>query len=163
VGAVNTVEFRDSWFWAFDVSISILLAETAEVAELSLTEDSPQWLPDMIEGLRVSAVDTDSGFVVDDFDEDQVKHLLRWLTEAIHRLRARQRITAEEALRWHVIDGYPVNWRDDEVVDTEPIAQLGEAIIQMVEGRLPPAPAGTRWYYGKPESPVTIPRLPKSV
>jgi hypothetical protein len=162
VGAVCTVEYRDRWFWVYDVSLSILLAETAEVAERSMTGDSPKWLPDMIRRMRISAIDTDSGFYVHRFDEDQIKHLVDWLLEAARRLRDRRRITAKEAAQWYVIDGDTINWRDDDVVDTEPTAQLGEAIVQMIEGPLPPAPAGTQWYYGRPGAPLTIPRIPKS-
>jgi hypothetical protein len=158
---VCTVEYLDRWFWVYDVSLSILLAETAEVAESSLTGNSPHWLPDVVEGLRISAVDTDCGFYLDDYTDDQIKHLVNWLLEAVRRLRDRRWVTADEAAQWYLIDGYTVDLRDANAVPTEPVAQLGETIVQMIEGPLPPAPPGTQWYYGRPGAPVTIPRIPK--
>jgi hypothetical protein len=44
--------------------------------------------------------------------------------------------------------GDPVIWRGEDRVATSPIVELGGALIALMSGTLPPAPAGTWWTIG---------------
>src|SRR6266540_4111889 len=109
------VEFRGRGFWAFDVSLSILLAELIDIAEALEPEQRPPWLADVLPQLRIHAVVGDFLFDLDFDLEDE-----------------------------------PL----DEFI--APIAELGEAIIQLLQGTLPPPPAGTWWSFGFSGGPGTV-------
>jgi len=47
-------------------------------------------------------------------------------------------------------------WRPAAAVETEPIAELGEAVIQLLRGTLPPPPPGTWWYFALSGGPQTV-------
>jgi hypothetical protein len=109
-----TVGFRAGRFWAHDVSLSLLLAETVRVAD------------------------------------------------AGRRLRRRGSITRAEASRWQVLDDEAVIWRGADAVDTAPIAELGDAIVELVRGTLPSPPPGTWWFFGVDDGPRTIGVAPEA-
>jgi hypothetical protein len=151
------VEFRGHGFWAFDVSLSILLAELIDVAEALGPEQRPPWLAGALPTLRVHAAVNDLMFPPDlGLEDGQLNELIGLLAEASARLHQRRTVTAAEAAQWRVLDGHTVLWRSAAAVETAPIAELGEAIIQLLRGTLPSPPPGTWWFFGLSGGPRTI-------
>jgi hypothetical protein len=143
------VEFADQGFWAFDVSLSIMLAETVWVGDGLPKDQRPEWLPDALDKLRVLAVVSDLGFVVElSWPLDGVRLLKSLLMEVSRRLTVRGMLSADEVATWDVLDGDTIGLRNAEVVDLAPVVELTQATIQLLEGTLPQAPSGTCWMYG---------------
>jgi hypothetical protein len=153
-----SVSFQERNLWAYDVSLSILLAELINViSDLDLAK-RPSWLSELLPDLRRHAIlganahlDLDLGL-----SEPEREQLLVLIAEASRRLRERETITAAEAAAWEVLDGHTVIWRSVPTVATCDIADLGDAIIGLVRGTLPTPPDGTWWLYGLPGGPRTI-------
>jgi hypothetical protein len=153
-----SVSFRERNLWAYDVSLSILLAELIDVIRDLDRGRCPRWLADLLPDLRCHAVvgadlhlDLDLGLT-----DPQRDYLLTLVAEASRRLRERETITAAEAADWEVLDGHTVIWRSAPAVATSPIAELGEAVTELVRGTLPHPPRGTWWLFGMTGGPDTI-------
>lgn len=151
------VDYADRWFWAYDVSLSILLVEALHAAhERSATQDLRR-PDDLLERLRGHAVlGANLAFSLDGHGDDERHYLLSLIMEAVERLRTYGTITAAQAARQFVLDGRPVFLRGDTHVDTNVVADLGQAMIDLVERTLPPAPTGTVWFLGVEGGPRTI-------
>jgi hypothetical protein len=159
VSGTTTVRFGDQYFWARDVGLSILVAETIGVIEGLSASERPWWLNAMLRDLRTVAVVPDFGLDVGaEWQGEQVDRLAGWIAEASRRLAARGAVTAAEAAAWQVDGDATVVWRGAAAVDTGPIVQLGRATVALVRGTLPPPPPGHRWFYGDPGGPHTIRR-----
>jgi hypothetical protein len=153
----GTVEFGGRGFWAYDVSLSIMLAETVRVGEELPTDQRPSWLPEALDQLRALAVVPDLGFVIDmNWPIQHVDLLTVLIAEANRRLTSRKAITALDVAGWKVLGEETIELRGAEVVDLAPVVELGQATIQLVEGTLPPPPAGTWWLYGFPGGRQTV-------
>jgi len=101
----TSVEFRGQDFWAYDVSLSILLAELIGVAEGLGPEQCPEWLAEVLPQLRVHAVVSDFLFDLDfGLADAQLDEFVALLEEACRRLRQRRTVTAAEAAEWQVLD-----------------------------------------------------------
>lgn len=153
-----SVSFRERNLWAYDVSLSILLAELINAISDLDPAERPRWLSELLPELRRHAIlganahlDLDLGL-----SEPEREHLLVLIAKASQRLREREAITAAEAAAWEVLDGHTVTWRSAPAVATNDIADLGEAIIGLVRGTLSTSPAGTWWLFGLPGDPRTI-------
>lgn len=153
-----SVSFRRRNLWAYDVSLSILLAELIDTITGLEPGKRPQWLTGLLPDLRRHAVvgadlhlDLDFGLA-----DQQRDHLLALIAQASQRLREREMITAAEAAKWEILDGHMVIWRSAAAVGTAPIADLGEALTALIQGTLPDPPLGTWWLLGMPGGPQTI-------
>jgi hypothetical protein len=153
-----SVSFRKRNLWAYDVSLSILLAELINVINDLGAAERPLWLSGLLPDLRRHAVmganahlDLDLGL-----NESEREQLLTLIAEADRRLRERETITAAEAAAWKVLDGHTVIWRPAPAVTTAAIAELGSAIIGLIHGTLRNPPDGTWWLFGLPGEPRTI-------
>ena len=143
--------FGEEMFWAYDVALGVLFAEAIHVAEESLGGPQPSWRSELIQEMRVNAV-VGSSFAVllDEFDADQRAGLLTWVQEACSRLTARGGVSSAEVADWDVLDGETIHLRGASHVAAGPLAELGEAIEQLLAGALPPAPDGQHWFFGPP-------------
>ena len=152
------MSFQGRNLWAYDVSLSILLAELMNViSDLDLAK-RPRWLSKLLPDLRRHAIlganahlDLDLGL-----NESEREQLLVLIAEASRRLRERETITAADSATWEVLDGHTVIWRSAPTVATCDMADLGDAIIGLVRGTLPTPPDGTWWLFGLPGGPRTI-------
>ncbi|MGK8491346.1 hypothetical protein [Nocardia asiatica] len=64
------------------------------------------------------------------------------------RLIRRGTVTPEEATAWVVWDDLTVNWRGTEPISTTPAVNFADALIAILRGTYPEAPAGHQWYFG---------------
>lgn len=155
------VGFRERAVWAWDVSLSILLAHTVQVGEETLAlEHDIAWLaPTLFELRRHALIGAHAYFDLDlALDDSQREQLLGMVAEASRRLRQRGTVTRAEAEQWRILDDHTLPWRSSaEALDAKPVADLGQALIDLVHGNLPLAPPGTWWYLGLEGGPRTIP------
>jgi hypothetical protein len=146
-----------SWaaMWAYDVSLAILAVEVNQLAE-NAGLPSELWVDDLLDGLRMAVVvqGTYGLQVPADMTEAQRERLQALFAGAAQRLRARGSMTAEQAAQGYEIDGHPVFLRGASTIDTTHVADLADAIVNLVRGELPPSPPGTAaWFYGADGTP----------
>jgi hypothetical protein len=157
VSKTRTVTIGGRGFWAYDVSVSLLLAETIRVGMELSHDQQPSWLPEALDKLRTLVIVTDFGVAIDDdWPSQGVDLLVQLINEANRRLAARGSITAAEVAEWKAVGADQVHLRGAEVVDLSPVVELGQATVQLIHGTLPPPPAGTWWFYGNEGGPRTI-------
>lgn len=139
-------------FWVYDVSASILFAQTADVIAETPKKQRSRWLSALKLQLRAQAVlGADQYISLGEWCDGHEEDFCGLLAEAARRLKARGRITAEEAAAWIVCDRQPVIWRGREFEETAPAVALAETLDAIVRGHYPRAPAGYRWYFGARE------------
>ncbi|SIM88002.1 hypothetical protein [Micromonospora cremea] len=142
------VEFNGSGFWAFSDSLAVLLGQTVVVAKEMAADRRSAAFEDVVDQLRASAVVTDLGLLVDeDWRGDRLDLLMQLIEEANRRLGERGRVTASEVRGWTVLGEDVIELRRD-TVDTAPVVELGQGVLQLLRESLPPAPEGTWWFYG---------------
>src|ERR1700735_4664039 len=100
-----SVSFRERNLWAYDVSLSILLAELINVISDVDLAKRPRWLSELLPDLRRHAIlganahlDLDLGL-----SQPELERLLVLIAQASRRLRERQTISADEAAAWEVL------------------------------------------------------------
>jgi hypothetical protein len=148
VSRTCTVEFGGSGFWALSDSVSVLLAQAAVAAEEMSMDRRPAGFEDVLYQVKVSAIVTDFGFLIDeDWRGERLDLLVSLIEEAARRLVIRERIRDFEVAGWMTLDGQVAELRS-EVVETAPVVELAEGMLALFEDRLPTAPAGTWWLYG---------------
>ncbi|MGN9807101.1 hypothetical protein [Micromonospora sp. L32] len=142
------VEFNGAGFWAFSDSLAVLLGQAVLTAEEMGADRRSAAFKDVVDQLRASAVVTDLGLIVDeDWPGDRLDVLMQLIEEANRRLGERGRVTASEVAGWTTLGDDVIELRRD-TVDTAPVIELGQGIVQLLRESLPPAPEGTWWYYG---------------
>ncbi len=145
--------------WALDVIAGILLKHLVDVASArDLSND--QWLARAIERWRVQiTLAGDLGVTLDKaWSGDQVRIVVSLLEEACKLLEKRSEIPAAEAEKWEGAPGERFFARRMPVIRTRPVINLGNAIVAMLERRLPAPPAGTLWWFGVEDEPETMRR-----
>ena len=146
-----SVSFGEDWFWAYDVSFSILLLESIRIAESAPPGERPPWLDDVLDTLRTHALlGANLAFPLDGkWDQVQQQHVLSAIATAGEALRERHTITAAEAADRYVLEGEPLFLRGADVIDATAVADLADAIGRLVRGELaPPSPPAHRWLFG---------------
>ena len=142
------VEFNGSGFWAFSDSLAVLLGQAVLVAEEMAADRHSAAFEEVVDQLRVSAVVTDLGLLVDeDWRGDRLDLLMQLIEEANRRLGERGRVTASEVKGWTALGDDVIELRRD-TVDTAPVVELGQGVLQLLRESLSPAPEGTWWFYG---------------
>ncbi|MEU2612822.1 hypothetical protein ABZ570_14770 [Micromonospora sp. NPDC007271] len=142
------VEFNGAGFWAFSDSLAVLLGQAVVVAEEIAADRRSAAFPDVVDQLRASAVVPDLGLFVDvGWRGDRLDLLLRLIEEANRRLGERERVTASEVAGWTTLGDDVIELRRD-AMDTAPVIELGQGVLQLLRESLPPAPRGMWWFYG---------------
>lgn len=155
------IEFRGQGFWAFDVVTSILLKHLVDVASPQI-ETNGSWLGEVVHKWEVDTILPDSfGFeLAESWSESQIDIVISLIEDACRLLQEREGIPASEIEGWELLDGNRLFARGIQVVSTESVTALGRAIVSILKGELPPAPAGTWWWYGTEVHPGTISKRP---
>lgn len=155
------VSFGGRWFWAYDVSLGILLPEAVEVAgETPPAGQRPLWIDAVLDDLRIQAqVGASFAFPIDaeDWNDQQRRYARSIIAEAGRRLRGYGIITAAQAADRYVIDGEPYFLRGHEQIDGAVVADLAEAIECLIQDQLPSVPSADRhWFFGVAGGPRTL-------
>jgi hypothetical protein len=148
----------DHWFWAYDVSLAMLAVEVMRLVEEASLPTEP-WLGSLLNDLRMAvlAQGTFGLQVPTDLTHAQRETLQTLFARAGERLRARSSVTAEQAAMVYVVNDRPVFLRGASTVDTTRVADLADAVVELLRGELPPSPPGTTaWLYGADNSPRGI-------
>ena len=143
-------------FWAYDVSISFLAHEILAVGR----EQAPgPWFDRLAHSLTgVAIVGGTVGLDLDPVVEaDAVDAFAAIVEEAGARLRALGSVTKADAEARRT-EGHPAIWRsiDEPAMPTAPIADLAQAMVELLRGELPKPPPGTWWFLGLPTGPRTM-------
>jgi hypothetical protein len=154
---ITTISYRGRKIYAYDIGRGVLLAEIARVAEESPAVNQYPWLAERLRTLRVRVLVDDYEFSLDADWPDEQELLVELIATANQRLADRKVITAQEAMEWRVLDNHVLPWRGSEPEPTAPIVDIGDAIIQLIRGTLPPDPSdGRHWCFGFPGGPQPI-------
>jgi hypothetical protein len=156
------IKFRGRGFWAYDVTFSVLMKHLIDAAGAHPSCVEP-WLAEATWRWRVDAVICDLGMYLNDaWTPPQLATVIELLTRACEALSLRDEISREEIEGWVLLDDgrtQPRLWtRGAESVRTTPIVRMGEAIIAVLRGALPEAPAGHWWFYVDKDEPSTLKR-----
>ena len=118
-------------------------------------------LPQRCNGARVVACVNSYGLAIgEDWSAPQIATFVKLAREACVRIGRRESFSATEMAEWSILEGEGVFARGAGEVQSGPIVELGEAIVSLIEGELPAAPVGTRWFYGTPSGRCTIAMRP---
>lgn len=148
----------DRWIWAYDVSLAILAVDVIDVAKTTTPSGEP-WLDDLLEEFRMSIIlqGTLGLLIPPDLTDKQRERLLALIAEASRRLRSRRSVTAAEAAERYAVNDHPVFLRGASSIDTTTVAELADAIANLVRGDLPQPPSGTQaWLYGLDGGPQAL-------
>jgi hypothetical protein len=157
VSQTQFVQYRQNGFWAYDVALGVFLKHLIEVAEEESLKSEEEWLADAVKWWRVVACENSYGLAVsEDWSASQIAAFVRLAREACTRIGRHESFTATEIEAWPILNGGGIFARGANEVLSRPIVELGEAIVALLEGQLPTAPAGKRWMYGTPEGRSTI-------
>ncbi|GAA1858099.1 hypothetical protein [Asanoa iriomotensis] len=151
-----SVEYGGRWFWAYDVSLGVLLLEAIHVA----AEPGPSWVEDVVATLRIQVeLGANTVFLLDEkeWDGRQRAYVRAIIAEAGRRFRRAGNISAADAARRYVLDGEPFFLRGQEQIDGAVVADLADAIERLILDQLPPVPApGRHWFFGVEDGPRTL-------
>jgi hypothetical protein len=146
-------------FWAFDVVSAVFLKHLVDAATSHLLLQNEAWLADAIGHWRFNAVCGDCGLFLDDsWSIEQIATFTKLAREACSVLSKREEISAEEIQSWQMVEGKDGRCfaRGLPALTTASAIRLGEAIINLVNDKLPEPPPGTWWFFGTEESGATM-------
>lgn len=149
------IGYRDDGFWAYDVAQGVLLKYLVDLAAARAEKPGMSWLRDAAHSWRIGAVLY--GLNIDEsWSVEQLVIFKRIVLEACEQLQTREKISSAEIETWPMIDDLRIFTRGAKEVFTAPVIELGRAVVSLLEGSLPPPPAGTWWCFGFPEGRTTI-------
>ena len=149
------IRYRDDGFWAYDVAQGVLLKYLVDIAEARAEKRGMAWLREAAHSWRIGAV-LYGLHIEESWSVEQLAVFKHLVLEACEQLETRQRIPSAEIETWLMIDDLRVFTRGAKEVCTAPVVELGRAVVSLLEGSLPPPPAGTWWCIGCPEGRTTI-------
>lgn len=142
------VRYRDNGFWAYDVAGSVFLWFLIDAANKQLSSHGEQWLKDMVHHWRVAAVITEMANYTDsDWTASQLDLVIQLSRHAVDAIRSHGDFAAADVQSWQVLDEQRIFARGHDPIPAEPVARLGEAFIQLLQGQLPVPPDQHWWFY----------------
>lgn len=148
----TTVTYGDDFFWAYDVSLCVLVGQAVIVLDESYGGRERGWLAALRRALCRAVAVPDLGLRLDrDWGRgDRLETLTGLLREAARRLAARDRIGVADVAAWRPYLGVAISLRGATTVPVGPIIELADAIVDLVRGVLTPPPGGELrdWFYG---------------
>jgi len=151
--------FRGFEFWVHDVCQALLWAEMIGVVEDLPPKERPDWTTELLPRLREHAALGDLYVPLEEWAGGHEEEFVELVARARRRLAERGTVTPQEAARWIVLDDLPVIWRGDEPIETAPVVEFADAVVEIVRGVHPPAPPGRQWYFDirrTPDGPATV-------
>ena len=135
----------------------MFLKHLIDVAEEHCLEQEERWLTKTVQRWRIVACVNSYGLALgEEWSAPQIATFLGLAREACLRIGRRESFAATEMEAWSILEGGGVFARGASEVASGPIVELGEAMVALLEGKLPPAPPGAAWFYGTPSGRCTI-------
>ena len=149
------IRYRGDGFWAYDVAQGVLLKYLVDIAEGRVEQPGMSWLREAAHSWRIGAV-LYGLYIEESWSVEQLAVFKHLVLEACEQLQKREEISSAEIETWPMIDDLRIFTRGAKEVSTAPVVELGRAVVSLLEGSLPPPPAGTWWCFGCPEGRTTI-------
>lgn len=154
--ATKGIEFEGRFFWAYDVAAGVFLKHLIDEAEAS-EQAGEAWLSEAVSDWRAQAAIAEFGFTLkEQWSSTQRQTFITLAERACKKLATRQSIPAQEIASWPLVNELRIFPRSATEVLTAPIIELGQAIVELVSGKLPRPPKGEAWFYGTPTGRSTI-------
>src|SRR5437763_1219312 len=104
------VGYAGRWFWAYDVTLSLLLVEATRPALTDTGSGVPPWQRQVVDSLLgVAALGANQALLLDhEWSHQQREYALRLIAEAAGPLRARGPMSGQALNAEFSIDGEPV-------------------------------------------------------
>jgi hypothetical protein len=151
------VEYRGQNFWIYDVAKGVFLKHLIDAATEYTKKHDASWLDEVIKSWRVSAIVGELGISLGNDASDEQRSVLKDLIhQTCFRLSSIDGFSAEELHSWKILNGEGVHSRGAPFVATQPVIELGQAILMLLDEKLPKAPDGYWWFYGLPSGRSTI-------
>jgi hypothetical protein len=151
------VEFREGGFWTFDVGLAVFLKHLIDVAVPRSESPDGQWMTDAISGWRRVAVIPDIGLEIESsWSTGQLATFLDLIDETCAKLAKREGYAAEEITSWVLYEDLRICPRGYAHYPTDPVIELGRAMVALIDGSLPAAPPGRQWLFGAPEGRIAM-------
>lgn len=146
----QAITYKGRSFWAFDAALAVWLgAFIDEAARLGLEREGG-W-EERLQDWRWVGTVGDIGIDLDELDTTRdMARFLQVAAAASRGLRALGTLPGQETVTRVLVDHPTRAARYGRVqsIDAEPIARLGDAMINLIDGTLPAAPARTWWLFG---------------
>ena len=152
------VEFDGRLIWAYDESLSVWLAAFVRQVE-SADDETARRLAPFAGVARSVATIPDIGIELDDLLRDATTLFVDMARRVSKELRDGGPIDLKTLKSIELLDDLPllVRRRDDETeMDPEPVAEVGDGLVELVGGTMRPPPPGTTWGIGAPGGTTTI-------
>ncbi len=159
LSSTHAISYGERSFWAYDVALGVVLKHMIDIAESSNSSANAAWLAEQASWWRVVAGLGNGCYGLDinkEWFAEQIDEFISIVRSACHIMSERRTIPAEEIVAWPMLDVLHLYTRGAAEVNTVELVELGEAIVALVNGSLPPAPKGTWWLYGWPGGRSTI-------
>ena len=147
-------------FWAYDQSLGIWLKLLLdEVHERGWDQPGRPFADDVHEWALAAVLGGNHGLDLGPGWNVEQRTAFAEVGEQVQdALRSQGRLDPAEVGSWRLLDDQPIRRADGLGIGprTVPIVDLGEALLQAVDGRLSPAPRGTWWMIGFADERTTI-------
>ena len=131
-----SVTYGDRGFWAYDFAVGVFLKYLIDAAQASGEANTP-WLSEGVASWRVWAVVSDYGLTLDGrWSAEQRKTFIALAEQARATLATKDSIPAKEITSWPFVDDLRIFPRGANEVFTEPVIELGRAIVALLNGEL---------------------------
>jgi hypothetical protein len=142
------IEFRGRRLWAHTEGLQVLLALMVEAAE-KLDANDERWFQELVAQWRVEASVAVFGRALDDSWSPEQLTLIKDVIGSVRR-ELREPDAVHRVLRpgWSVLDDLPVADGVSPLRVIERVDEVADAMIQLLDQRLPPNPPGSWWFVG---------------
>jgi len=148
------VSFNDRLMWVYDEPLGVLLKYMIDTLTERGLDVSDSWAPKVRQWRATAVLGGNVGLDLDCYEQkwqpDDYSFFCQVVREAAERAAIAGPIPVEEVAGWHVLDDLPPVIRSASELDTGPCVVIGEALVDLVMGRLPVEPAGETWFVGFP-------------
>lgn len=152
------VEFRGYGFWAYDVVYAVFLKYLIDAANEETSSNAEGWLQEAVSHWRINAAVSDLGvYLNDDWTQEQVDIVIDLCRKAVKAIRSRGDIPVYEIASVPICNDLYIDTRGHDPVPFEPVARFGDAMVGLLQERVPQPPSRHWWFFTLGDDVATIP------
>src|SRR5579862_3408745 len=156
----QSIAFGGRHLWAFDASLAVWLAWFVLEWERRDRKHMAS-LESFVAQARLVATIGDYGLDLDALlGPLAIEPFTAIARDVTQQIRVGGPISAASVAAIHLLDGMAPIRRGPELLDPEPIARVGDAIVGLLDGSLVRPPSGTWWCVGTADPAATIATVP---